>query len=408
MGGVGPSPLHGGKRSMNICLDVRYRNESGSSSYINNIVPAILKKDRNNRYFIIKYPKQKLLFERDVDEVISSPAGTSDVVQLSWTIGFLPFLMRKKKVDIYHAMKMIGPIWPLTKSVVPMHSIYSSYKGQFPLNLKTRVFIYLDGNRVVKRADHLIAVSDFVGEYLMEEFGIPREKIDVVYHGIDSSFQVYSAERISPVLKKFNLPANYVLCVGNVTPVKNHLTAVRALANEKNRTDIHLVIAGDLGNAYAQRVREEIQAHGLSGRVSLLGFVAGTDLISLMSGARLLLFPSLTEGCPVTMLEALKCGLPIVASKRGGLWDVGKDCCLFVEDPSDDKSFSAHMMNILNSDAFRDEMQKKALRKASEFTWEKAAEAHIRSYEMVGESPCRRVEYKSHTVDFGFWKHRHP
>jgi glycosyltransferase involved in cell wall biosynthesis len=393
---------------MNICLDVRYKKESGSSSYINHIVPAILKKDRNNRYLIIKYPKQKLFFEKDVSETILSPAGTSDVVQLAWTIGIVPFLMRKKEVDIYHSMKMIGPIWMPTKSVMTMHSIYGNYKGQFPVNWKTKIFIYIDGNRVVKRADRVIAVSDFVEDYLIESFGVPREKIDVVYHGIDSNFQMYTSERISPVLKKFNLPANYVLCVGNVTPVKNHLTAVRALANEKNRTDIHLVIAGDLSNAYAQRVREEIQAHGLSKRVSLLGFVAGTDLISLMSGAKFLLFPSLTEGCPVTMLEALKCGLPIVASKRGGLWDIGKDCCLFVEDPSDDKSFSAHMMNILNSDAFREEMRKKALRKASEFTWENAAEAHIRSYEMAGKSPCRGVEYKPHTVDFGPWKHRHP
>ena len=385
---------------MNICLDVRYRNESGSSSYINNIVPAILKKDRKNRYFIIKYPKQKLLFEPDVDEVISSPAGTSDVVQLSWTIGILPLLMMHKKVDVYHAMKMIGPIWPLTKSVVTMHSIYSSYKGQFPLNLKTRIFISLDGNRVVKRADHLIAVSDFVGEYLMEEFGIPREKIDVVYHGIDSSFQVYSAERISPVLKKFNLPANYVLCVGNVTPVKNHLTAVRALANEKARTDVHLVIAGDHRNAYAQRVRAEIQARDLSRRVSLLGFVGGTDLIALMSGAKLLLFPSLTEGCPVTMLEALKCGLPIVASKRGGLWDIGKDCCLFVEDPVDDKSFSDHMMHILQSDSLREGMRQNALTKAREFSWEQAAAAHIRTYESVmGFSPSTQDYFSRHEVD---------
>lgn len=390
---------------MNICLDVRYKKESGSSSYINNIVPAILKKDKNHRYMIIKYPKQKLFFEKDVDEVIVSPAGSSDVVQLSWTIVILPFLMRHKKVDVYHAMKMIGPIWPLTKSVMTMHSIYSSYKGQFPLNMKTRIFICLDGNPVVTRADRVIAVSDFVGEYLMEEFGVPREKIDVVYHGIDSSFQMYTAERISPVLRKFNLPVNYVLCVGNVTPVKNHLTAVRALANEKARTDVHLVIAGDLGNAYAQRVREEIQAHGLSQRVSLLGFVGGTDLIALMSGAKLLLFPSLTEGCPVTMLEALKCGLPIVASKRGGLWDVGKDCCLFVEDPADDKSFSEHMMHILHSDALREGMRQKALTKAREFSWEKAAAAHIRSYESVMDSSLIRATTFEKTKQACFKKH---
>ena len=385
---------------MNICLDVRYKKESGSSSYINNIVPAILKKDRQNRYLIIKYPKQKLSFEQDVNEVILSPAGTSDLVQLAWTIGILPFLMWHKKVDVYHSMKMIGPIWPLTKYVMTMHSIYSNYKGQFPLDPKTRIFIYLNGNRVVTRADRVIAVSDFVGEYLREVFGVPREKIDVIYHGIDSSFQMYSAERILPVLKKFNLPGNYVLCVGNVTPVKNHLTAVRALANEKNRTDVHLVIAGDTGNPYAKSVLKEVQTHGLTQRVSFLGFVERTDLIALMSGAKLLLFPSLTEGCPVTMLEALKCGLPIVASKRGGLWDVGKDCCLFVEDPTDDKSFSEHMMHILHSDSLREGMRQNALSKAREFSWEQAAAAHIRTYESVMDFSPSSPDYShGHEAD---------
>ena len=385
---------------MNICLDVRYKYESGSSSYIKNVIPAILKQDRNNRYLIVKYPKQKFLFEKEVDEVIVSPANTSDAVQLLWTMGVLPLLMRRKQVNVYHAMKMLGPVWPLTKSVMTMHSIYGSYKGQFPVDLKTRIFISLIGNRVVTRADRVIAVSDFVAEYLREYFGIPEENVDVIYHGIDSSFQMYPAERISPVLKKYNLPANYVLCVGNVTPVKNHLTAVRALANEKTRTDVHLVIAGDLRNAYAQRVREEIQARGLSQRVSLLGFVGGTDLIALMSGAKLLLFPSLTEGGPITMLEALKCGLPIVASKRGEMWNTGKDCCLFVEDPADDKNFSAHMMNILHSDVLREEMRQKALMKAREFSWEKAATAHIRTYESVmGYFPSMQDYFNRHEVD---------
>jgi glycosyltransferase involved in cell wall biosynthesis len=188
------------------------------------------------------------------------------------------------------------------------------------------------------------------------------------------------------------LSSDYVLCVGNVFPVKNHLTAVRAFARLASRYPIHLVIAGSRSHAYVDLVLREMARLGLADRVKLLDFVEGDDLVALMNGARLLLFPSLTEGCPVTLLESFKCGLPAVVSRRGGLEDLGRDCALLVDDPMDDAAFAAQMERLMGDPALRSDLRARVLAKARQFSWEETADRHRETYEALHrESTGARV-----------------
>jgi glycosyltransferase involved in cell wall biosynthesis len=100
-----------------------------------------------------------------------------------------------------------------------------------------------------------------------------------------------------------------------------------------------------------------------------------------MNGATVLLFPSLTEGCPVTMLEAFACGLPIVASKRGGLWDVGRNVALFVDEPEDYAGFARHLRRLWNDPSLREQIRRAGLSEAQKYTWQAAAEGHLLCYQ---------------------------
>jgi O-antigen/teichoic acid export membrane protein/glycosyltransferase involved in cell wall biosynthesis len=367
-----------------ICLDLRYKTESGASSYIRNLVPQIFQLDRKNSYILVKYPGQKFDFENRAEKVILAPQG-ADWVHMIWTLLVLPFKLMRHKVDVYHGLKMPGPFFNPAGTVRTMHSISGSYKGEFPVSWKARLFDMFYGQPTIARAEKFIAVSDYVRDYLVDKHRISADKIRVVYHGIDNGFGVMGESAIRPLLRRYSLPANYVLCVGNVVPVKNHITAVRAFSEALRGVESHLVIAGAMQDPYYHKVTREIEALGLSSRVSMLGFIQNRELSALMNGAIALLFPSLTEGCPVTMLEAFKCGLPVIASKRGGLWDLGKDCALFVDDPKDHRGFAAHLANILSSPALREELRIKSLGRAAEFSWRRAGEDHVKTYRTLQE-----------------------
>jgi len=363
-----------------IAFDVRFKMESGSSSYIRNVIPEILRQGPGHRYALVKYPEQSFDFEDKMEDIVLDP-GRSALGHMIWTFTGLPRRLKDLGVDVYHGMKFPGPPRVAAKMVLTAHSITGKYKGEFPVDLKSTLFnrYYADG--MFRRADGVIAVSDFVKEFLVERERVPAERIRVIYHGINPSFQKLAEPEAAAVLKSLGVSRPYILCVGNVTPVKNHLTAVRAFAGLNGNFNGDLVIAGGESGDYADRVRAEIQRLGLTGRVKLLGFTRGQNLVGLMSGARVLLFPSLTEGCPVTALEAFRCGLPMVASKRGGLWDLGRDCALLVDEPTDHASFAEHLSAYLSDTALEKDLREKVTAKAAGFQWATAAKAHLEVYE---------------------------
>jgi glycosyltransferase involved in cell wall biosynthesis len=283
-------------------------------------------------------------------------------------------------------MKMPGPYWMGAKTVNTMHSIFKPYKGSFPVSLKTRIYSYLFVNRMIEHSDRLIAVSNFVSDCLKDVYGVELARIDTIYHGIGHEFERRSKTEVSKYLATKKLPADYVLCVGNVFPVKNHLTAVRAFAQADIPEDSHLVIAGDTSKAYASEVVAEIAKLGLQERVHLLGFVSGNELALLLSGAWCMLFPSLTEGFGVTLLEAFQCGLPVIASKRGSLWEIGKNVAVFVEDPMDVEGFANELTALCKDASLRDRLSNAAVSEAQNYSWDMSAKAHIQTYEKTLDS----------------------
>lgn len=370
---------------MKICLDIRYKTESGASSYIHNLVPQILKIDRKNNYTIIKYPQQTFEGENVGGNTILSPNGNF-IFQLLWDMFVLPFKLKVRGIEIYHPLKNPGIVWGTFKRIFTVHSINIDYHGTFPTSFRRYFYHTLFTNYFTKKCTRVIVVSDFLRNFTIEELHIDREKIDTIYHGIDKKFQKIPQNKIAEILIKYKLPQNYILSVGNITPVKNHLTTIKAFAKVAEKINVNYVIVGSRKDDYFKEVTKLTKKMKLSKKIFFPGFIHSDDLPAVMNGAKILLFPSLTEGCPVTMLEAFACGLPIIASKRGGLWDVGKNCAEFVDDPLSDINFAVKLEYLLKSDKQRAFLSHKSLVMTKKFSWAIAAKAHLETY----KSCCKK------------------
>jgi glycosyltransferase involved in cell wall biosynthesis len=184
-------------------------------------------------------------------------------------------------------------------------------------------------------------------------------------------------------LARFGVKGPYFLCVGNPYPHKNYETAIHALhvLHDKvvSARNYKLVIVGDIKYAdlALYKLIEELK---VKDDVIFTNFVDHDELVYLYNKAEVLLFCSLYEGFGNPPLEAMACGLPVVAANRGAVGEVTGSASILVEDPLDYKAFVLAIEKVLTDHTHRKRMIEEGLRRAAEFRWNKATQKVLNLY----------------------------
>lgn len=374
--------------SSRIALDCRYRTRSGGAAYVNAIVPGLLDQNRGHEFVIVRHPDQVIDGADGLPTILCPPLSAPREVM--WDQLRLPGLLGDHRVTLYHALKLLGSLRPPCLQLKVVHAINPSLFGSYPQTPTQHAYWALVGSAAFRRSDHLVAVSNFLRDYCVSQLGIPAERVTVIPNGIAPRFHVLApAEGDAEFGPARGRP--FLLVVGNLLPVKNQLTAVHAFAQLAPRfASHHLLLAGGTGHAYAEKVRDAAHRAGLADRVHLLGYVEPDRLVRLYNSADLLLMPSLTEGCPVSLLEAMACGLPIVGSRRGGIPEVADNAAHLIDDPEDVTTWVAVVGSMLESSAERRALRERALARAGLFSWRLAAAATLDVYEVMSSAATRR------------------
>ena len=208
-------------------------------------------------------------------------------------------------------------------------------------------------------ADLVITISEHAKRGIVEHVGVPAERIEVIGLGVDH-------HRFNPDGPARDDLGDYVLYPANLWPHKNHDRLLEAWPHVD--ADLTLVLTGQL---FGRAIDQE--------RVRHLGHVPAEELPALYRGARAVVFPSLFEGFGVPVLEAMACGTPVAASDRGALAEVAGPAAL-VFDPEDPVAIAAAVMRVAGDDALRERLRAAGFARAREFTWQRAARAHLDAY----------------------------
>jgi glycosyltransferase involved in cell wall biosynthesis len=226
--------------------------------------------------------------------------------------------------------------------------------------------------RLVKRSRHIIAVSQFVKDRIVERLGARPDKISVVWNGLDAKFRPRPAEEVEQVKAMLGIRApRYVLSVGSLEPRKNLARLLKAWSRIVREVpeDIELVLVGGKGDSSVFRDA------GLSEtpeRVREAGYLDQDRLPALYSGALALLYPSLYEGFGLPPIEAMACGTAALTSNVTAPPEVVGDAALLV-DPLDDDDIADGIRRIVNDDALRAVLIRRSAARIAGMTWDNAA-----------------------------------
>ncbi len=230
-----------------------------------------------------------------------------------------------------------------------------------------------------RRADAIIAVSKQSKRDVIEAYGIPADKITVVYEAADPRFRPQPPDAVAAVRARYGLPERYVLFVSTIEPRKNlsRLLAAFERVHAAGLADA-LVIVGKRGWLF-DAFFADLERSPVRHAVLFPGFVPDADLPAVYAGAQVMAFPSEFEGFGLPVLEAMACGAPVVCSNTSSLPEVAGDAALLV-DPLDVSALTDALARVLQDAALREQMRARGLAQAARFSWARAAAETLAVY----------------------------
>lgn len=276
-----------------------------------------------------------------------------------------PQLARAAGADVYHFTGGTLPLRPPRPTVLTLHDLVW-LRGANRGRPYVRWYFGRFQGRLARRADVLVVDTDAARRDVADGLGIDPVKIHVAGAGVDERFFNLERRPTSPP---------FVLCVGTIEERKDLATAVRALARVPR---LRLVAVGPR-TPYARFVEREAARFGVADRVELRGYVDDAALMELYATATALVSASKYEGFGLPPLQALACGLPVVAARIPVAEEVLGDCAFYFE-PGDDARLGAALHGASAGDDVDAPRIAAAPQRARRYTWDAVAAKMVDVY----------------------------
>ena len=284
-----------------------------------------------------------------------------------WRVKDVVTDLQRDGVQLYHGLSGELPIGIRKsgiRSVVTIHDLIFLRHPEFYHWLDTKIYAW-KFRQTLKEADHIIAISECTKRDIQYYGDVDDSKISIVYQSFAPRFSaIVTDEQRSQVRTTYQLPERYILNVGSIEARKNILQAVQALPLLPD--DIALVIVGR-HTSYTDQVLQYVHEHHLEQRVRVLHGVPDEHLPVLYAMAEAFVYPSVYEGFGIPIIEAISCGLPVVACTGSCLEEAGGPDSAYVQ-PGDVEGMAEAIRHSLIGEEGRElriENSKKYIRRFS-------------------------------------------
>jgi len=281
----------------------------------------------------------------------------------------------KEKCDVVHFPHFNKPILYRDKYTLTIHDLtLSMFPGKKMTKWYHRLAYHLVISSAIKKAKHVIAISENTKKDIVEHFRIKPEQIEVVYNGVNEEFDLMKdPEETKKTLRKYGISKQFLLYAGVWRNHKNLVRLIEAFEKVREESDLMLVITGKPDPHYPE-VQDKVKELGLEEVVIFPGMVSENELVHLYTAATIFVFPSLYEGFGLPPLEAMRCGTPVVASNTSSIPEIcGEGNAIFF-DPYIVSDIAEKIMMVYKDAGLQAQLIQRGAKRAADFSWDKMSE----------------------------------
>jgi glycosyltransferase involved in cell wall biosynthesis len=332
--------------------------------------------------FVFDRPcSEEFVFAPNVTPVVVGPPTRHPVLWYLWFEFQIPRILKKYKADIFVSPDGYLSLNTNVPQLGVIHDINFVHRpGDMPW-LKAKYYNFFFP-KYARKASRVATVSNYSKEDIAQSYGIERNKIDVVYSGINPFYKPIPQEDQKDVRKKYCGGAEYFLFVGALHPRKNVSGLMRAFDEfKKTGSKTKLLIVGG-GMHKTGEITDTYNHLKYRDEVILTGRISDNELFRIFGAAKCLTFFPFFEGFGLPLFEAMSAGVPVVCSNVTSLPELGEDAVLYA-DPADIDSMAKAMTRIDSDEMLRKSLIEKGSRQKEKFSWEETAKLLWESIERI-------------------------
>lgn len=369
------------------------RQSGGIGRYTRNLIQALAEQDSRHQYTLFVaggLGEKDRLRPWPANFRLRSVPISDRWMHILWQRLRLPVPIQAitGPLDLFHSPDFVLPPTGRAPAILTVHDLSFLRVPQYFVQ-GFREYLESAVSRAVQRARNILVDSESTRRDLIELMSIESERVSVLYPGVEARFQsVRESAELAKVRSRYKLPKRFILGLSTLQPRKNFdglIRAFRSLLADREDTlgigDLHLVIVGGKGWMYEETMAL-VEGYGLGQRIHFPGFANDGDLPAIYSLAEVFAFPSWYEGFGLPVLEAMACGVPVVAADNSSLPEVVGDAGLMV-DAADTDALAEALAQLLTDQLLRARLVRSGYQQAQRFSWEEAAQQLLSTYNVT-------------------------
>lgn len=359
-------------------------SSAGIGVYAEELIRHIVKADMvDDFYLLLRESESEIaILQANVHQITTKIAHYSLEEQV-----LLPQLLWRLQPDLVHFtnfnMPIIGPCFP---SVVTVHDLTLLFFSGRQENRLKRILYPIVMGQSLRRAKKIIAISEYTKQDIIKHFQIPAEKIEVIYEGVPQRLKkIEDKKELQRMRAQFNITDPFLLYVGQWRKHKNLINLIRAFHLVLRRNPgkpFQLVLVGKQDSTHFPEVVRTIKRLNLTEKVVLTGYIPDEDLSLFYSAAEAFVFPSLYEGFGIPPLEAMRVGLPVVASNASCIPEVLGPAATYF-DPLDVEDMAQKMSEVLRSYTLKRKLSEAGKKWVTRYSYNKMAKQTLDLYRQI-------------------------
>lgn len=354
----------------------------GFGVFTHEILSRIVKDHPEHEYLFLfdRNFDRRFLYSEKVKPFILLPPASRPWLLVFWYQYRLKWFLKMHKPDLLISPDGGIPVDTKVKTLSVIHDLnFEHYPEDLPEGVRN--YYRNTYRKIANAATRLVTVSHFSKKDLEQTYGIDEGKTDVVYNGAGAQFSPLDPNSIATVRKQYAEGQPYFLFVGSIHQRKNLPNMMKAFTafRERHQEKYKFIMAG-AKRWWNQEMEDAFEKSPYQRDIVFTGRVADDALPALTAAATALLFVSRFEGFGIPIIEAMKCGVPVITSTTTSMPEVAGGAGLLA-DPDDVQGICNAMLSIASDAKLRHDLSVKGMERAKLFSWDQSAQLFWKSIE---------------------------